>query len=435
MVQPEESEFDESEDPLLLPQPEDRESLVAEVSKLIGSQGFVPWINAHLLAPTETFFPDPWRGGEASVRRVARRLLHYAGMPDHDLDIEIYDEAPGRRGTPVGKPVLQGMAELQVWFQGERDGVFRFGVESVAMRTPHFFVASMARAVAWAWLSHKGVTVNESAEGQRRVDLATHYLGFGLLTTDSSVRHGAEATGGFSSKRSVTRLGLLSPRAMSFVLGIHSVTRGLSKKEMRAVEKHLQPNHVAFVRAGARWVHAHPEKLLPLGLPDPDTWPPPPSLAVFTQPFTDDDRVEEDRKDVDRGIAGMNEGQMVFRVERDMTARLVKASMLTVSFGAVSSRMSAAMSIDMVYIVIAAAVLMTASLIFGRFFRESRCSEPKCAAPLTADLEQCPLCLGRVMGVIDDPKKRLAAEEEFELSAFSGGSDTSGESNAGVDAS
>ena len=48
--------------------------------------------------------------------------------------------------------------------------------------------------------------------------------------------------------------------------------------------------------------------------------------------------------------------------------------------------------------------------------RGSFCSEPQCATPLTEDMKVCPTCAGSVSGVIDHPKKRLAAEEEWEES-------------------
>lgn len=406
--------LDESEDALLLPAIEDRQQLIAHLSTLVRQRGFPTWVNAPLLLPTERFFPDPWKGGEASVRRVCRRLLRYAGLPDQRVDIEIYEEQPGRRATPAGKPVLKGTAELQVWPRGRRDGAWRFGVEAVALRTPHFFVASMARAVAWQWLEHHGHMVDENPERQRLVDVATHYLGFGVLTTDAALRHGAENTGGFSAKRTKTRLGQLSPRAMSFLLGAQLEVRGLDKAEIKGVERHLQPNQVGFVRAAMRWIRAHPESLDRLDLPPAGEWPVPPALRHFTGPLDGDDASsDEDRLDVDRGIEGINEGKPVFRVVRNMTARFAKASMLIVSLGAVSGR-TGGLDISMVHIMGVAGTLLVASLVFGQFFRESRCSEPKCANPLTEADTHCPLCKGQVMGIIDDPKKRLAAEEALE---------------------
>ncbi len=407
---------DAGTDAILLPADEDRQQLIARMAKLIELHGYLRWVNAPLLLPTELYFPDPWRGGEASVRRVTRRLLRYAELDDQGLEIEVFEEQGGRRDTPTGKPVIRGAAELQVWPRKGGEAP-RFGVEASALRNPHFFVASMARAVAWRWLEVNGHHIDEGAEAQRLVDIATHYLGFGVLSTDAALRHGAESTGGFSSKRTQTRLGLLTPRGMAFLLGLQCSVRGLGRGELRKIEKHLQANPIAFVREAHAWAHATPAALERLALPPRQEWPAPARLADFTGPLpADQDAVdeagdEESRLDVDRGIEGLNAGKPVFRVARNMTARFAKASMLFVSLGAVSSRVSGGLEIDMAHIMIAAAVLLGSSFAFGRFFRESRCSEPKCANPLTPEDTICPLCQGRVMGVIDDPKKRLAAEE------------------------
>lgn len=413
----------EADEDLRLPATEDQTHLIGELATFVRLHGFATWVNAPLLAPNEHFFPDPWQGGEASVRRVARRLLRYAQLPEREVRVQIYEETPGRRSSPVGKPVIPGTSELQVWFVREAEGAYHFGVESVALRDPYLFVASMARAVAVAWMRHKGHHVDEKPETQRRVDVATQYLGFGVLTTDAALRHGAKSTGGFSAQRTRTQLGLLSPRAMGFLLGAQAVARRLDRRARKSVERCLQPNQVAFFKAACAHLETHPELLQPLELPPFETWPPPPALDYFVGPLdvggpetVDDSEAEseEERLDVDRGVSGVNEGKIVFRVERNMTARFVKASMLLVSLGAVSSRMNTGFSIEMPHVLMTAAGLMAASLIFGRFFRESRCSEPKCATALEPEATHCPLCKGQIVGVIDHPKKRLDAEDEYE---------------------
>jgi hypothetical protein len=412
---PIEGQEDASEDALLLPALEDRERLAKEMAGLIAKHGFSRFVNAPLLAPNETFFPDPWRGGQASVNRVARRLLGYAELGHAPVEVEIHDEAPARRESPAGKPVLRGTSELQVWYRKRKDKSYLFGAESVGLRDPHLFVASMARAVTWAWLLESGHKIDEEPERQRIVDVATVYMGFGVMTTEAALRHGAENTGGFSAKRTKTRLGLLSPRAMAFCLALQVASRRLDKKSRKHLESFLQPNKVAFLRASLNWLAAHPEFLDQLGIPAESTWPPPSDLRPYTGPMSGDDGDEsEERRDLDRGMLGVNEGKPVFRVVRNMTARLVKASMLLVSVGAMSARSQGGPSVSMGEIMIGAAGLMLLSVIIGPMFRESRCSEPKCATPLTPEMEVCPTCAGTIAWVIDHPKKRLAAEEEYE---------------------
>jgi hypothetical protein len=413
---PEEVAEDATEDALLLPAAEDREHLIAQTASLIQKFGFSRYVNAPLVAPNETYFPDPWKGGEASVIRVARRLFGYAEMGHPPVMVEINEGIEGRPSTAVGKPALRGMADLNVWWRRADQGTQRFGAEAAAMRDPHNFVASMARAVTWAWMDSVGIKVAETPQSQRMVDVATVYLGFGVMTTEASLRHSAENTGGFSSRRTQTRLGLLTPRAMAFCLALQVASRRLGKKDIKYIERFLQPNKVAFLKAALRWLDAHPEALEQLGLPPESTWPPPPRLKQFTGPLPYDEVRDEARKDIDKGIEGMNEGKPVFRVKRNLTARLAKASMLTVSLGAMTARSQGGFDISMAEIMIGAAGLLLLSVIIGPFFKESRCSDPKCANPLTDEMTECPLCKGMVIKDIDHPKKRLEAEEEWEES-------------------
>jgi hypothetical protein len=250
------------------------------------------------------------------------------------------------------------------------------------------------------------------------VDVTTVYLGFGLLTTDAAVRHGAERAGGFRLTRTKSQLGVLGPQAMAFVLGVQAVARGLDRSGRRRIAKPLQPNQAGFFRAALALLDARtPSVAHALALPPPAQWPDPPDLESLTAPLPDDEgdapeQAQEIRRDHDKGVSGMNAGRPVFRVERTKALRLAKMLGLpAVLLGILVNRMNMGIDVPMWQVGAVAAGLALLGLVIGRFLEDVRCSEPKCGEPLTRELEVCPRCGGTVRGVIHHPKERLAAED------------------------
>jgi hypothetical protein len=403
-------EHDE-DDEVLLPTAEERKFVIEQLAALARTRGFTPIVTAPLVSADPRWFPDPWAGGEASMRRLLRRLLRYAGLPDARVEVTIHDE-----GT--GGPATGSTPAIPVWLDAITEGVMRFSAVSSALRNPLVFVPASARAAAEAWRRHHGMPIGDDATAQRRLDVTAIYLGFGRLTVDAANRYHTIATANLRSRGSRSRLGVLSPQGLAFALAAVVVARGASAAERRSIAKALQPNPAAFFRAAVeRLEQASPTLARQLGLPPKGTWPPPPSESVLTAPLPDDDddaEVEDEDPDrhAEKGVVGMNAGKPVFRVQRSKAARLGKMLALPViTMGMLAARMQVGVDIPLWEFGAAAAVLGAVGLGVGRLLPDSRCSEPKCGADLPADATVCPRCGGDVMGVIGHPRERLAAEE------------------------
>ena len=266
---------------------------------------------------------------------------------------------------------------------------------------------------------------------QRLIDITTVFLGFGILTTDARIRHGTVKSATLRLQRTKTQLGVLPAQAFAFALGTVAVVRDLPRKEIKRITRSLQDNPAEFVRASmdalADW---EPPIREVLSIPDPERWPEPPDLEDLTAPLPDIDEDEEpeteERRDEDRGVLGMNEGQPVFRVERSKALRLAKMFALPVAMlGMLAGRMNMGIEIEMWKVGLAAAGLGILGLVVGRFLPDSRCSEPKCGTPLKPTDETCPRCGGIVAGAIHHPKERLAAEEAWREQNPDAGADAS----------
>jgi len=208
--------------------------------------------------------------------------------------------------------------------------------------------------------------------------------------------------------------------------------RGEGRAERQRIARGLQTNQAAFFRhAYAAIERMDPPLATQLGVPARELWPTPPALAALTAPFpNDEDTAEpEARRDEDRGVLGMNVGKPVFVVDRSMAPRLGRVLFMgCLMLGGVVSRMSQGDGVGMSSIAVIAVGLGLGGLGVGRLFRDRRCSEPKCGAPLRLEDRVCSRCQGEVVGTIKHPRERLAAEEAYQRSQSSATSATSASS-------
>lgn len=410
---------EQGDDGLLLPPLEDRRWLLEQLRALVAARGAGPLATALLVEPSPRFFPDRWGGGEASMRRLLLRLCAYAGLTELRVAVTIYDAEPARRGEVVGKPMMaRGSQELQVWLAGLVGGELRVGVEATAMTDPVTLVASAARVVSHAYRIVHGLTPAGGDAYDPKIDLTTVYLGFGLLSADAALRFTSRSsTGAVQSRRTPLRLGTLPPQALCYLLAMQVHVRGEGRAERQRLARGLQTNQAAFFRhAFAAIERMDPPIATQLGVPAREQWPTPPSLAALTAPYpVDEAQAEpETRRDEDRGVLGMNVGKPVFIVDRSMAPRLGRVLFMgCLMLGGVASRMSQGDGVGMGSIAVIAVGLGLGGLGIGRMFRDRRCSEPKCGAPLRPEDRVCPRCQGEVVGTIKHPRERLAAEEAY----------------------
>lgn len=398
-----------------LPPAAERAQLAEQLGELVARRGVGPLVNALLVQPNADFFPDRWAGGEASVRRVLLRLLRYAGLAELDVEVVLLDEDPDKR---AGAPAPRGSFGLQtqLWLTGITAGRCRVAIEATLLRDPSSFVAAAARAVAHAYRRHHGLERIGDPLEEARIDVTTVYLGFGIVTTDATLRHATTPSGGFRSARSVLQLGVLAPQAMAYLLALQAVARGLGRGERREIASMLQVNPSTFFKAALRAVDGEPQAMASLRLPPRSEWPTPADAASLLAPLpaaVSDETIEEPRRDVDAGVRGGNLGKPVFRVERSMAGRMARfLGMATFVLGGLVTRSYVANDVDPAMITTAAIVLAAIGLLVGLFLRDSRCSDPKCGAKLDRTANTCPWCGGEIVGVIRHPRERLAAEED-----------------------
>src|SRR5262249_25485950 len=158
-----------------------------------------------------------WQPDLASMRRLATRLLGYAGLDRLRVRIEPFESDDPTPSAITG--AVAGASAHHVgaaaFFAGIDGDTCLFGADTRLFDDPDRLVAALAHETAHAFRTFHGLCVKDRDEEERLTDLTTIYLGFGVLTTNASYRY--RASGRMMGSMTVTEwsheaLGYLSPQ-------------------------------------------------------------------------------------------------------------------------------------------------------------------------------------------------------------------------------
>lgn len=222
-----------------LPPADEQAWLLEKMRELIRHRGKRTFLNAPLLEPTEEFFPDRWTPNAAGVRRLAKRVLRYAGMGSFPVEVTlsmedampIFDSQGHVRGH-------EHVGDVAAWFDGLDDGVCHFGVATDRIEDPRSLAAILCHEVSHAYRERHGLQYETHDEEESLTDLTTVYLGFGILSANLA-----------SWRTSKGHPEYMTQQGLSFLLAAQVVCRGLDAAERKRVTKHLDTNQAAFFEA------------------------------------------------------------------------------------------------------------------------------------------------------------------------------------------
>ncbi|MCY1054128.1 hypothetical protein [Nannocystis sp. SCPEA4] len=395
-----------------LPDEERREWLLARLGELLRRADWQQFVCTPIVLPRPEFFPDRFTRSASGVLRLIRRLFRYADL-ELAAEVELYEGRPPPSQLTGASYHHEGAAGLFLGIDGE---VAYFGVDLALLDDPGGITATLAHEVAHAFRTHHALCEDDRDLEEALTDLTTVFLGFGVLNANAALRHRSQAIhdGTFRSQWSVQRIGYLSPQELCFALAVQIYARGTGRE---AVEACLETNQASWFRAAMRWLaRERPGLEGELGLPPPETWPAPDSVAKLTRPLGD----THDELEVDVPIAPAlpekvaNVGRPVFRVWRRQRADQAMLALPIAIAGLLACVWAA--TVHDAWIAVAVVVTAGAIGLLGRRWRPC-CSEPECRVLLTRASTTCPGCGGSVAGDIERAEDRLAAEEALRLRA------------------
>jgi hypothetical protein len=384
----------------------ERTWLLERSAELIAAAGFEGYVTAPLVLPDSRSFPEPWTADARSVRRVAMRLLGYAGL-ELGVEIEVF---AGERRTELdahGIEQVVGHEGAAAWFAGIDAGVCLFGCEVDQLDDPTGVVAAIAHEVAHAFRRHHGLEVDDHDLEERLTDLTTIYLGFGVLTTNAALRHrsaglfdvGTMAGHTWSRKQ----LGYLPPEAMADALALWHFVRGDDAPTRKAIVRVLETNQAAWFKRALASLHGDAGAVALLdSLPARASWPAVWQVEDIELP------PEEDAGEPEPEPAQLDDDDepdaVVFRVRG-------RRAWGPGSFGlasALSGVVLAAVMRDL-----SGLWMSVGGIVVFVFEPRGHCSDPVCNTRIARGADRCPGCRCRVVGEIEHRRERLDAEERW----------------------
>ena len=227
--------------------------LLTGLRRTLERLGVEAFVSGPLIVHDRTCFPDPWTDDAAGVHQACRRALAHAGHPG--VSVRILDQRGGDAGRDLVRLAAVGEGTI--------------GVALLGLAPPKLLLHQIALEVARASLVlaegvdtpyDEGGTSPRFPKG-KAATLAEFALGFGTVALDGSSQDD-QAVGG------------LPAAACAALLALQIVIRG--RDELDAVRRGLSAEARALVEDAIGPLEGQRDALIgALGLPDPDTWPPP----------------------------------------------------------------------------------------------------------------------------------------------------------------
>jgi len=386
-----------------LPDPVEQAWLIENLATLVEARSRDPFVSMPLVLPEPAFFPDPWSFDHRGLDRLVRRLMQYAGLGDLDMKVVTF-----RRHAPDGS-----LREAAGLFLGIYEGCCLFGFNEESPALPDYMAGVMAHEVAHAWRAWHGLTTEIEEEEELLTDLTTAFLGFGVLATNNSFRL---RTTGWSTgymaytSWSTNKAGYLPPQAFTYLLALQLVARKCDARDVAAVERHLEPDQLGYLRSALASLEGLPARLEDaLALREGEL--PSPAIPVerILQPLPPYEPMPQE-EEATALVAHAPYPYPVFRVPCDESLRFF---MIGASLGFAGGFMVGALLKNLLPIMVGFVLGMGAGHLYGKSRRFFLCSDPDCRTRLQ-DEERCPGCGRLVAGTIVRFDQRLEAEERWE---------------------
>lgn len=386
-----------------VPESQEQEWLIRSMGDLISERGWQQFLFQPILEPTQEYFPEASGTTFFLFDRTARRLMYYAGLDEVEVSIEPF--IAGESQEPVSPVSLLGFNGRQLTVGVQTD--FAPDAEDIA--------GTLSHVVARVFRLHHGLTHADDQEESLLVDVTTVFLGFGILSCNSSLRYrtGGEMHADWAvSAWETTQFGTLTPQAFTYLLALQARARNLDKSQLNRIRKSLETNQATFFeRALALFKGKVPAIRAGLGVPEPEAWPtrrpslfPLPELPEFSE-------VPVEEVEAADPVREANIKRPTFRVRQYRPWALV-GGMLGALFGLASST-AFPDSLEPSIVLFSGLAFALAGALYARQTSFDVCSDPDCNCVMPAEVDDCPECGRPIKGRIRSRDHRLEAEERI----------------------
>lgn len=392
------------------------EVIVGSLATAVETLGVGRYLEAPQVSFDERCFPDPWEPSLRGVRTVLRRLMRHVRLPDVPVVVEDL-----RMGAEP-----EGLLHNPVLFDGIEEGAAYFTVAAIG--APRLMVTWLALEVVRAWAEYHGVTggraggyrepASDEAEPSPQPDslgdgLTTVFgvaLGLGPLFACGTVQtHKSERlVGSFVEARWATQTVGVPPPALTRLLAVHALSRGVGPEEIAELREALDEDFHRVLDATLAELADDVSTLREaLGLPATPTLERA-ALDLSPLPAEDDVALVGAEREHEERTRFFNRGH-------DVHAVIGHHAGLGVAGGMALSGLLLVLAIKgglpPMFWVVSTVVCIVGGGVWGHRQTFLRCSDLKCWGRIGPKDATCPACGGTVVGQLRSADDRFANEE------------------------
>jgi hypothetical protein len=212
---------------------------------------------AIVIEPTPAFFPDRYDGSLAAAERMFFRACGYMGVNPDSVRLTFWQDNP-EIPLPVG---LMGQRSTRgaAGFYAQDDQLDLVSLNVAELKDPEGMVSTMSHELAHHVLLKKCGLSRDEPHMEAVTDLATIYLGFGILLSNTLLRRHGWISGNMEGW-SVHRKGYISPEMAGWGLSLFAWVRGESDPRWSA---HLATDGKSYLKRGLRYLHRTSDSSFP----------------------------------------------------------------------------------------------------------------------------------------------------------------------------
>ena len=223
----------------------------ARLQKMLGRSRL---IEAAVVLPDDSYFPDPFDRSQASVEKLAHRVCEYMHVDPTRIKLEIFpDEAEELRENSLWSIHTDRPAGIYFGHEStiEEDGRVVIALKSSILKDPVVLVATIAHELGHLILLGDGHIDGGTPDHEPLTDLLTVFSGLGVFTANSSARFQHHDHGGGWHSWSMRRLGYLSQQIYGYAFARFAAERGETDPPWA---RYLSTNVRAYLRRSSAWL-------------------------------------------------------------------------------------------------------------------------------------------------------------------------------------
>ena len=208
-------------------------------------------LSAPVIVPTRDYFPPPYSGSDADVRRVVRAVAGFMGV-NTPIEVEFSSDLDHaqtlQRMIPGGVVKSSGAAGV---YSSERHGRRKIvTLDRVNAGRPARLIAVIAHELGHVRLLGEHRIRADRKDSEPLTDLVTVYLGMGIFTANAAFEF-SQVTGPGTQGWRAQRLGYMTEQMFGYGLACYAALRGEQDPQWA---KYLDANPRGYMKQGLRYL-------------------------------------------------------------------------------------------------------------------------------------------------------------------------------------